>query len=85
MKFDSRFAKGWRRPTLEFIIAAADHPKHAGAMQELALPAPFIFRPELEGAGGELRIGLIRTIGAAHDASFAAGRRARVSRSPCIE
>ena len=54
-------------------------------MQKLAFPAPFIFRPELEGAGRHFRIRLIGPVGATHDPRLAAGRCARIARAPGVD
>src|SRR5205807_5827444 len=53
-------------------------------VQELALPATLVGGPELESAGRHVCVGLVRTIGTAHDPRFSARRCARVARAPRV-
>src|SRR5580704_7694249 len=80
-----RLAKHIERAALVSVVVAADHPENAGAMQKPLLPAPLIFWPQLEGASGQFSVGLVGAVGATHDASLAARRRARIARAPGIE
>src|SRR5580704_4153883 len=58
------------RAALKGILVSRSHPQNAAAMEKLPLPAAFIFRPQLQRAGCQFCIRLIRTIDAAHHASF---------------
>src|ERR1700683_2820717 len=54
-------------------------------MQELALPALFVFLPQRKGACGEFGVRLAGAICATHDAGFTSRRRARVARTPGVK
>jgi len=54
-------------------------------VQELAVPAAFVFLPELEGSGGHRGVGLVGAVGAAHDAGLAAGGCTGVAWAPGVE
>ncbi len=70
-EFDLGLAQHGKRAALVLIVAAAYHPENSGPVQELSLPAPFIFLPQLERTRGQFCIGLVGTVGPAHDAGFA--------------
>ena len=85
LKLDMGLAKDFERATLVGVIVAADHPEDAGAVEELGLPVLLVLRPQLEGAAGQFGVGLVRPVGATHDAGFAARGGARVAWAPSVQ
>src|SRR5829696_5988120 len=68
-------------------IAFTREPKHAGAIEERRWAIEFgeEFLPELQRVLGRARVDLVRTITETHDARFATGTRAAVSRAIRVE
>ncbi len=60
------------RGTLEGVVLF-DHPQHSDGEKEFSLPLDFVVLPEIEGARGEFRVGLIGAVRAADDPCFASG------------
>ena len=83
--FDLGRAQHLYRSALKDVIAFRSHPQNAGAVQELLLPLPLVFRPQEECARRHCGIWLVGPVSPAHDARLSARRRSRISRSPGIE
>ena len=60
------------------------HPEHATAMQKPSPPPALILRPELKGAGCQLGIRLIGTVGSAHHPRLAPRRCPRIDGAPSV-